>query len=906
MALCGISAAFERLTALYTSCDQAKDRVVLVDGGMAVGKTELLHVFSEHVRENGGLLLNATGARAERTLRMGLIRQLCGSGRLPPETSARLSRLIRADDQPGGDPEARAEPAAAIGRAIDRADAELTDMLCAAVLELSADRPVVLCVDDVHFADDASLQALLYLRRRISSAAVMMVVSFWERPRNDLRAFCAEITRFPHEWVRLRSLNRDEVADLVNRRIDQADTRTADLCYAMSGGNPLLVDALVDDHLKEATADYPQFAGAALSCLYRWEAAILDVARAVAVFGDHATMSYTAHLTGLDEETVDESLSVLTGAGLLDGMRWRHMGMADTVLADIPPETLGQLNAEAAQTLHRDGACARVIAEFLVKAGTAQALWAVEALRTAAKEALRENNAPAAARYLELALRHGADVQDRLPIAMALARLEWPVDPAAAKLRLAPWRRAIVGGHLAGADVVTALRTLLWFGDGDSAAKALTALGGSLEPGAAAGVRSMSHLVYGSPDRLLPLGEDAGALAADSRLNTTKVLGTALTARPSVDITGAADFHLRGDLHDSTAESVVVALLALIHTGHTGQAAAACARLLVQARTRGSTTFLALLECVQAEIALLHGDLPGAAEGARTALDRLDARGWGVFIGYPLSIAVQAETAMHRYENAAELLQRAVPEAMRRTVFGLRYLYARGLFTLHAGRTPQAVNDLERCGRLMREWRIDAPAFIPWRGALAEAHMKLHRPQIAHELLTRQLALTPPAASRTRGVTLRLLASVSRRNERPRILRQALEQLRASGDRFEVARALFDFSRACTEIGDVAQARLADQQVERLGLTAARDPGEAPLKKGTRRRTASLLSEAERRVATLAARGRTNREIGRELYITVSTVEQHLTRVYRKLQVRSRTDLHLGLFLDPKAANPGT
>jgi DNA-binding CsgD family transcriptional regulator len=52
---------------------------------------------------------------------------------------------------------------------------------------------------------------------------------------------------------------------------------------------------------------------------------------------------------------------------------------------------------------------------------------------------------------------------------------------------------------------------------------------------------------------------------------------------------------------------------------------------------------------------------------------------------------------------------------------------------------------------------------------------------------------------------------------------------------------------------------------------------------------------AERRVATLAARGDTNREIARRLYITVSTVEQHLTRVYRKLNVAGREDLAVRL-----------
>jgi DNA-binding CsgD family transcriptional regulator len=51
------------------------------------------------------------------------------------------------------------------------------------------------------------------------------------------------------------------------------------------------------------------------------------------------------------------------------------------------------------------------------------------------------------------------------------------------------------------------------------------------------------------------------------------------------------------------------------------------------------------------------------------------------------------------------------------------------------------------------------------------------------------------------------------------------------------------------------------------------------------------LSDAERRVAALAAQGQTNREISRRLFITVSTVEQHLTRVYRKLGVARRLDL---------------
>jgi DNA-binding CsgD family transcriptional regulator len=61
---------------------------------------------------------------------------------------------------------------------------------------------------------------------------------------------------------------------------------------------------------------------------------------------------------------------------------------------------------------------------------------------------------------------------------------------------------------------------------------------------------------------------------------------------------------------------------------------------------------------------------------------------------------------------------------------------------------------------------------------------------------------------------------------------------------------------------------------------------------------AATLSDAERRVAGLAALGHTNREIANKLYVTISTVEQHLTKAYRKLNVTQRKDLPADLWSD--------
>lgn len=66
---------------------------------------------------------------------------------------------------------------------------------------------------------------------------------------------------------------------------------------------------------------------------------------------------------------------------------------------------------------------------------------------------------------------------------------------------------------------------------------------------------------------------------------------------------------------------------------------------------------------------------------------------------------------------------------------------------------------------------------------------------------------------------------------------------------------------------------------------------EAPRHEPVLPQNTASLTEAESRVAVLAAHGNTNREIAARLYVTVSTVEQHLTRIYRKLKVNRRREL---------------
>jgi ATP/maltotriose-dependent transcriptional regulator MalT len=247
-----------------------------------------------------------------------------------------------------------------------------------------------------------------------------------------------------------------------------------------------------------------------------------------------------------------------------------------------------------------------------------------------------------------------------------------------------------------------------------------------------------------------------------------------------------------------------------------------------------------------------------------------------------------------------------VPDRMYQTVIGLRYLHARGHYYLATERALAALDDFQTCDRQMREWNIDVSALVPAHTDLAQAYLRLDQRKVARDLVTRQLDKPRVISSRTRGTSLRVLAATSELRQRPQLLMEAVEDLHNCGDRLELARALIDLSEAHQELGEFSRARMHARRAAAEAKACRAEPLSKLLSHGGTFEMKEQrvegdgvppLSGAERRVATLAARGYSNREIGRMLYITVSTVEQHLTRVYRKLNVGSRADLPVGLLL---------
>ncbi|MFJ6482929.1 AAA family ATPase [Streptomyces sp. NPDC091682] len=919
--------ALDTLEGLLDECNDGVGNVVLVSGVLASGKTELLDTFLGRAAESGALVLGATGAKAEQSLRMGVISQLFQHAGLPAEVTAQMSELVPV--VASGPGEAGAEP-----DELRHSDVQGVHELCALIMDLAVERPVVIGIDDVHFADSASLQVLLYLQRRIRSAGVLMVLNEWSRPRLARPFFHAETTRQPHHRIRLDALSRIGVRELLVHALGSGVPDTfVNSCFELTGGNPMLLRALIEDIQERSDGSEASgftevlpgvaFGQAVRGCLHRWEPALLEVAQGQAVLGEYASPALIGRLLGMMPEQVAEMLDILGTSGLR-GASGFPAPVAAAVLEGLEVESRSQLHGHCAELLHKLGSSTAEIAKHLIAADRAVGRWAMEVLRDAAAQALAGNDAEHALKCLELALEACTTDAERVAITAMLARAAWRINPATILPHIDALQAAVRSGDLMGRDVVNVIRYLLWQGDFEGATEARKILyqAGDLDDAQLTAELSLIFQSMCGPGNRIPPQEggrmvlghpELGGSVGNPWARATATLTNVLESETEDAAVTSAEYILQGcRLNDTTLEIIAFALLALQFSGRPDLAAMWCDGLIEEAVRRRANTWQAVLGSVRAEIALRQGDLAIAEAQAEAAFGRLQAKSWGVLIGLPISTLVMVNTALSRHERAAELLNHLVPEAMFDTAFGTLYLRARGHHHLAVDRALVALSDFQACGQKVRAWEADVPILMPWRSDLAEAYLRLARPEVARELVARQMERPGAQGAFIRGISIRVQAAASEISQRPKLLKKAVDLLQSSGNRLELVRALADLSRAHHTLGDFGQARTVGRRAVQEAKLCHRDAVSMQLLRGlsgdafvsAKEETevkeddaSTALSDAERRVATLAAVGHTNREIARKLYITVSTVEQHLTRIYRKLQVSNRDELLEGLSL---------
>ncbi|MFF3658591.1 AAA family ATPase [Streptomyces olivochromogenes] len=806
----------------------------------------------------------------------------------------------------------------------------------------AADAPLLLAVDDVHYADEPSRRWLVDVARRIDALPVLLVAT--ERSQYDIDPPSAGLAHaLSPTLVRthtLAPLSANAAAQLIRSDVDAATPAWVDDCVRAGAGSPLLLRALLDDlRAQEPDGAPPRPVPDTCAALYpgAYPAAVswwLDsageatarVARALAALDadvweeGHAEefAELLAETAGADPARVPGWLTAMTRLGLLrpdpDGRpRFAHPLLRDAVLSGWPTVRRQAAHRTAAEVMLGRGDRAEAVAGQLLRTQAVGATWATVALQDAASMAVRDDRPDDAVSYLRRALDEPLTPARRTMVLTELGSLEFAAARSSAGIPRLTEATRLPGMPQDRVRAAVALGTVL--ARRGKARAAMDVL------------RDLDEQLTGHPDLTRLLGT-ASALLSDHdqgiRQEAYRWLHGA--AERSPDLVGTAGQALlvrydatAGLISAATAMKRIHALLdepsdALAEPFLLGTAAAVAqwADELAEAEglvrrglDRQSPSLLhpmhlALLN-VRADIAATRGQYADLlAEPAAWQVTEATRHRPAPANAHAHAVIALVETG--RTEEAARLADSfALGDAHDSWELN-RFLYARGVLRSAQGDHAGALDDFLECGRRQTARDVVSPVVTPWRTAAAECRSALGRPQEALTLAREELRLAQVwDTPRLVGRALRGLATATGGRRGLELADRAVRILRDASAQTELIPALIGQGRQLVAAGDRSRARdalrEAAEHAERLGAVRMRALAEEALPEGRSRGSATALTGwealtgSERRIAALAADGRTNAEIAELLHLARRTVETHLTSAYRKLGIRRRTEL---------------
>jgi predicted ATPase/DNA-binding NarL/FixJ family response regulator len=357
-----------RLDAALDRAERGQPQVVLLAGDAGVGKTRLLLAFAERARRRGMRVL--VGACVE----LGDI----GVAYLPvvdalrelaedPEEAALLAAIASTAPGlgrllPGIGP--AGPPAAPAGDGLDRL--QVLDAVRAVLVGRARRSPVVLVLEDLHWADRATRDLVAFLARTLRSGRVTLAVSYRSdelHRRHPLRPLLAELARLPAvERLELAPFDRAELAEHLEGvsgaplPADQLDG-----IHARSEGNPFYAEQLLAAGAADAQVELPPtLAEVLLARVEELSEPAQQVLRVAAVAGRRVSQRLLARVAGLPEADLDQGLRAAIGAGVLatdaatGGYAFRHALLQEAVYGDLLPGERVRLHAAYAGLLAAD------------------------------------------------------------------------------------------------------------------------------------------------------------------------------------------------------------------------------------------------------------------------------------------------------------------------------------------------------------------------------------------------------------------------------------------------------------------------------------------------------------------------------------------------------------------------
>ncbi|MEU3612830.1 AAA family ATPase [Streptomyces sp. NPDC006872] len=911
-------------------------RLVLLRGATGTGRSAVLEAAAAHATHLGLRVLRARCSPEDTALPFSAVLHLLGP---VPEF---------ADFSPGGE---------------DRGSAA---RLWRLLRSYTDETPLMVAVDDVHLADEASRRWFVEAARRIDRLPVLLVAT--ERSQYDIAprptGLTHALTPSLFRTHTLAPLTDDASADLVRTALPKASDQAVADCVRASAGSPLLLHALLDDLdgaprptvvPRTCAALYPGSYPAAVSWwLDSAGAATAEVARTLAALEtplETPTAPDTADSAdGFDTaDAPDDSLATPDGPGVpatVDGLaalvaeasgadpvrvsgwftamtrlgvlrpdpagrpRYAHPLLRDAVLGGWSTARRQDAHRAVAQAMLRRGDHVDAVARQLLGSAPAGLPWALRVLRDAGTVAVRDGRQGDAVRYLRRALQEPLPDDLRQRLLTELGSLEYASTDAPAGI---PRLAEALDLPAQPRDQV---RTAIALG---------TALAGRGEVRTAVeALRGLETRLSGHPDLARTL-QTASALLSDQDQAVRREAYRWLTdtAERTPELVGASGRALlvryaatAGDIAAREAMRRMRTLLtepadSLAEPFLLGTAAAVAqwadeldeAERLVERGLAGQHP--ALLHPM--EQALMDTDWDIAA--ARGAYGTLLAAHPGARARHtgcgPANVDAHALLALvetGRTPDARRLADsfdlRDAPDSWALN----RFLYARGVLRFTEGDVAGALHDFLECGRRQSARAVLSPVVTPWRTAAAECRLELGNPQEALALATEELRLAQVwDTPRTKGRALRVLGRATRGRRGLELGEEAVAVLRDSPAEAELVASLLAHGRQLIDAGERSRGREhlreGAERAERLGSVRLLTHAEQVLRTAGARRTtpahtgSGSLTGSERRIADLAAAGRTNTEIAELLHVARRTVETHLTSTYRKLGIRRRAEL---------------
>lgn len=904
--------ALDLLAAEAERARSGAGRLAVLRGATGMGRTTVLEAAAEDAAAHGTRVLRARCSPEDAGVPFAAARQLLG-----------------ADDEFGAGGSER----------------EQGEQLWRALLAYAGLSPLMLAVDDVHLADGPSHRWLVDAARRIGGSALPVLLVVTERSQYDIEprrpGFTHTLSPALVYTHTLAPLPHATAAERVLACFPDAPAPWVDSCVAAAAGNPMLLRALLDDlaagshpTVPGSTAElYPgAFPDAVAHWLESTCPATAETARALAVLdencersaavegaglfcsGDELAGSLTA-LVGADALRVAGWLTAMTRLGMLrpdsrGRPRYPHPLLRDAVLVGVPEDRRRAVHGQVVERMLHARTSTEV-ARHLLAIGPVGRPWAPGVLQDAADAAVRGDRPDEAAAFLRHALLEPLPDDERQRLLIALGSLEYGR------------RRTSVGiGHLTEALLLPVVprdrvRAALTLG---------TALAGSGRARAALDVlRTLEEQLADHPDLIRTL-QTAGALLCDqdqavrrevyewlvgTAARTPELVGTAGKAllvryEATAGLTSAEDAMARmsallAETTDPLTEPFLTGSAAVVAlwADDLAEAERLVERGLADQRQGTLHPMRDVLLNTRADIAEARAD-HAALLSAPMPRDAVPTNAHA----HTLTALIRTGRRADARRLAADLDLGGVPENWVLN----RLLYARGLLRAADGDPAGALHDFLECGRRQSARDVVSPVVTPWRTAAAECRLALGLPHEAIALAEEELRLarvwdTP----RTIGRALRVLGSATGGRRGLDLTEEAVHRLREAppGTAYDLAAALVDHGRLLAAAGDRTRAREAVREAaehaERLGATLLRDRADDVLSTTGARRTAAdrtglaALTSSERRIAELAAAGRTNAEIADLLHLAIRTVETHLTSTYRKLGIRRRSGLPAAL-----------